>query len=43
MTVAPEKKPVCFICGKPSPKTICAPCSGKVQGDALHKKKEEKK
>lgn len=43
MSVASKKKPVCSICGKPSPKTICSPCSGRVQGEALHKKRKEEK
>jgi hypothetical protein len=37
-----KKKSICTLCGKPSAKTICASCSAKVQGEALHKKKEEK-
>lgn len=40
---APKKKPVCCMCGRPSPKTICAACAGIVQGDALHNKKKEDK
>jgi len=38
-----KKKSVCMLCGKPSGKTICASCSAKVQGEALHKKKKEEK
>lgn len=44
MSVAPKKKSVCSICGRPSLKTICVACTGIVQGEALHhKKKDEKK
>ncbi len=40
---APKKKSVCMLCGKPSPKTICGPCSDRVNSEALHKKKKEHK
>jgi recombinational DNA repair protein RecR len=37
------KKQRCMICGKPSEKTICAPCADKLRGEALNKKKKEEK
>ncbi len=35
-----RKKHVCTICGKPSPETICEPCSAKIRGEMLEKKHE---
>jgi len=32
-----------MLCGRPSPKTICDPCSELVKGEALHKKKKDDK
>ncbi len=37
------KKPICMICAKPSPKTICDACSEKLRGEALHRKKKDEK
>ena len=37
-----EKKSVCMLCGKPSPKSICDLCAGKVQHEVGHKKKKER-
>ena len=37
-----KKKSVCMLCGKPSPKSICDHCAGKVQNEVMHKKKKEK-
>ncbi len=36
-------KPVCKLCGKPSPKTICDACGERLRGEALEKKKKEEK
>jgi hypothetical protein len=36
------KKQVCMLCGKPSPKSICDLCAGKVQGEVLNKRKKDK-
>ncbi len=37
------KQQKCLLCGKPSPKSICAACSDRVQSEALHKKKKQEK
>lgn len=36
------KKQVCMLCGKPSPKSICDLCAGKVQGEVLNKHKKDR-
>jgi len=41
--VAPSKKQVCTLCGKPSTKTICEACAEKIRGEALDKKKKQEK
>ena len=41
--MAPPKKPVCMICGKPSEKSICDTCADKLRGEALEKKKKDEK
>ena len=42
---AVEKKPkknLCMLCAKPSPKSICDLCAGKVHGEITHKRKKER-
>jgi hypothetical protein len=39
--MAEKGRQVCLICGKPLPKSICQPCSDRLRGEALKKKKKE--
>ncbi len=41
--MAPSKKQVCMICGKPSTRTICNACADKLRGEALERKKKDEK
>ncbi len=38
-----KTKPVCMLCGKPSPKSICDACAQRVQGEQLGRKVKQDK
>ena len=38
-----KTKPVCMLCGKPSPKSICDACAQRVQGEQLGRKSKQDK
>jgi predicted amidophosphoribosyltransferase len=38
-----KRKPVCMLCGKPSPKSICDSCAQRVQGEQTHRKQKEQR
>jgi len=38
-----KTKPVCMLCGKPSPKSICDACAQRVQGEQLGRKGKQDK
>ncbi len=42
-TMSKKTKPVCMLCGKPSPKSICDACAQRVQGEQLGRKGKQDK
>lgn len=38
-----KSKPVCMLCGRPSPKSICDGCAQRVQSEQLGKKTKQEK